>query len=422
MITTGGQQKQGVDVQFDAGSLRTARARASVGGRSSKGFEYLFSQTIARSGGQERLYFPAFDSADTNGGIAEHMDRDMYQSGFAKVSRSGFSGSAGWVSRSKRVPTASYETLFGDPRFETTDGRFFAHAQYGRMLNPRTEIVGRVFVDASRYHGVYPYAGETPGDTYVQDDQAKGNGWGGEVMATRRLPRGHAATIGLEFRDDFTLDQSYWYTNDDPGLDSRHALVSWGLSAQDEFPLGENVLVNAGARVDHYESFGTTANPRLGVILGPSRPTTIKLLYGRAFRAPNPYELFYWPSQGSLRPEVISTSEVVWEQRIGGRITTSVAGYRNSVSDLIRQTIGVPVGSMSPIVFENLSHVLSRGVDLGLDARWPSGIEVRLGYTYVDADFRETGVELSNSPWNLAKVAAILPLGMAGATAALEGE
>jgi outer membrane receptor protein involved in Fe transport len=52
------------------------------------------------------------------------------------------------------------------------------------------------------------------------------------------------------------------------------------------------LIVNGGLRFDNYERFGR-ATPRAGVILAPSSPQSFKYLYGRgrAFRAPNEYEL-----------------------------------------------------------------------------------------------------------------------------------
>lgn len=140
------------------------------------------------------------------------------------------------------MPTAAFDTLFGDPRFVTTDSRYFATLQYGRQLGAATEAVGRVFVDKLWYRGRYPYESFSGPGTSVQKDEADGGGVGGEFLVTRRL-------FG---RDTATPD----------------ALVSLGL------------------RYDHETDIEGSLNPRLGVILAPTRPATFKVLYGKAFRAP----------------------------------------------------------------------------------------------------------------------------------------
>ena len=84
--------------------------------------------------------------------------------------------------------------------------------------------------------------------------------------------------------------------------------------------------LTGGARVDRHNYFGTFASPRAGVLLLPESGTVIKLLYGRAFRAPTARELLVAVGQDGdgqnrftagnpdLRPESIDTveSEVTW--------------------------------------------------------------------------------------------------------------
>ena len=73
-------------------------------------------------------------------------------------------------------------------------------------------------------------------------------------------------------------------------------------------------------RYDHYDTFGGTTNPRGALIYQPFDMTTIKLLYGTAFRAPSPFELYYndgnvtQKSNPNLQPENIETYELVLEQ------------------------------------------------------------------------------------------------------------
>ncbi|WP_293451063.1 TonB-dependent receptor [Phenylobacterium sp.] len=45
--------------------------------------------------------------------------------------------------------------------------------------------------------------------------------------------------------------------------------------------------VSLSGRVEHYESFGTTANPKVGVLWSPADGLNLRATYGRAFRAPN---------------------------------------------------------------------------------------------------------------------------------------
>ena len=79
--------------------------------------------------------------------------------------------------------------------------------------------------------------------------------------------------------------------------------------------------LTGGARVDRHNYFGTFVSPRAGALLLPSQDVVLKLLYGRAFRAPTARELLvvvgtddagqnrFTAGNPNLRPESIDTVE-----------------------------------------------------------------------------------------------------------------
>jgi iron complex outermembrane receptor protein len=100
------------------------------------------------------------------------------------------------------------------------------------------------------------------------------------------------------------------------------------------------VILSAGARFDHYSGLGNSANPRVGLIYRPWDRTTLKFLYGQAFRVPSLYELYYaygTSPEGKplLNPETIHTTEVNAEQYFTKHTSVLVAGFYNSIGDLI---------------------------------------------------------------------------------------
>ena len=90
------------------------------------------------------------------------------------------------------------------------------------------------------------------------------------------------------------------------------------LVAQDEWQLADHWQLTAGLRYDHYSDFGGTFNPRVALVWDINEQLTSKLLYGKAFRAPNFAEQFTQNNpvvlgNRNLKPETINTYEWAFE-------------------------------------------------------------------------------------------------------------
>jgi iron complex outermembrane receptor protein len=111
-----------------------------------------------------------------------------------------------------------------------------------------------------------------------------------------------------------------------------------GIYAQDRYEISEQMKLTAGVRVDHYADFGWTVNPRLGLVYAPGVDTTLKFMYGEAFRAPTVIELWtVGPSSfgnPDLKPERVRTAELAWLQNFD-HLQTIVTGYVSSIEDRI---------------------------------------------------------------------------------------
>ena len=119
----------GWEISGQGGSWDTYEGRVSYGHRFTQA-ETLLSGTFYKSDGQKRLFFSEFDSPTTNHGIAVDADGDESYSVFADVIRGDFDIHAVLNSRTKHIPTASFGTVFNDPRTQTTDARRYVDLQY----------------------------------------------------------------------------------------------------------------------------------------------------------------------------------------------------------------------------------------------------------------------------------------------------
>ncbi|MBC7172673.1 MAG: TonB-dependent receptor, partial [Polyangiaceae bacterium] len=101
----------------------------------------------------------------------------------------------------------------------------------------------------------------------------------------------------------------------DPVAGSSRDIHSLLASVQGKL-FGDHLKLSAGGRINHYSDFGVQATPRAGIIVLPKEWYALKLLYGRAFRAPSGRETeggtsFIGPSD--LDPEIIDTMELVFQ-------------------------------------------------------------------------------------------------------------
>jgi iron complex outermembrane receptor protein len=417
VITKDMHQLKGIELAGEVDGFGTYKGRSTFGQRL-HGVALFFSGTVYDSAGATRLFFPYYASPATNNGYAINADADSARSFFGQISFGHFILESVGSTREKHIPTASFNTVLDDNRTRTVDDRGYLDLKYERTLGEETQVSARVYFDRVAYHGVYvepPVAGET-GDE-INEDLGRGDWTGTKIRITRPVFEKHKLTGGASYSFNLRQDQTNYNTNPYiPVLDDDRHSKEWALFGQDEFTITRSLTLNAGVRHDHYDTFGGTTNPRLALIYSPFSRTTFKLLYGRAFRAPNYYELYYhdgysMEANPHLQPETITTSELVWEQDLSSKVRFTADGFDNRIRDLISQQTD-PRNGLN--YFANTGSVRSRGVELELAGRNLKGVEGRLSYSFQNTVDAVTDIRLSNSPQHLAKAEVIWPFAHRG--------
>ena len=412
VITKRGHDSKGATASFEAGSFGSYKGRVSYGADFKNGLEMLVSASFYDSQGQ-RLFYPEFDSPGTNNGVAENADYDKSLNLLANLSCRDFRLQAVHGSREKGVPTGSFGAVFNDPRNHTVDSDSYVDLGYQHTFSNALDVVGRLFYDRNNFDGHYAadYAG-TGMPPYVENQAfSRGREWGLQLNASKSVQR-HRVTAGLEYRDNLRQDQGdFDVAPHFSYLDDKRSSKIWALYIQDEFRISEKLIVNAGLRYDHYDTFGGTANPRVAFIYKPDEHGSVKLLYGQAFRAPNDFEMFFQASEFNksnpvLQPETIKTTELIFE-RYGKHFSFAVSGFHSSLNGLISQRIDPADGKAQ---FSNVHNANNKGVETSIDGKLTNGIEGRFAYTLQSTTNDLTGVSLSNSPTHLAKVNFSVPL------------
>jgi len=412
VVTRRAKEVGGVELSAEGGSKGSYKGRLSYGTDAKKGPDVLLSASGFTSAG-DRLYFPVYDPGNPladprtgNGGYADNGDADRFRSGFAKYEYKGLQFSGGYVQRTKGIPTAAFGADFNEPGNRTTDGRGYVDFQYSSRFTGGAELTIRTYYDWYRYDGDYLYTGT------VNKDRAIASWYGGDVRVNVRPFNAHHFIVGSEYEVRDRQDQ---YNADMPlaavFLDDHRSSSTWAVYVQDEITVSQIFLVYAGIRHDRTSTFGGTTNPRIAAVIKPIEKGTLKLLYGRAFRAPTVYELYYespsMRSNPSLQPERIDTYELVYEHDLGKGLRAAVSRYSYSIKNLITQTYDPSSGSTS---YKNQERAETTGTELEIQKIWLNGADSKLSYAFQKAVDPRTGELLTNAPKHLAKVNLIVPI------------
>jgi outer membrane receptor for ferrienterochelin and colicins len=411
VITRSGASLDGASVTIEDGTLGTRLARVSAGHRLASGLDVAVSGTYQQSAGMRQLFFPAFDAPATNNGIAQGLDAEHAGQLYGQVSFKNFIFTGAYGTRQKDVPTASFGTLFNQQlsREGTTDRHTLADVEYSRAVGA-SHVTLRASFDRFSYNGTYPFAGDSAGAILVGLDSVLGTRWSAEGRLARPLPGRQLLTVGAEFIDNVQRNQQFRYV--DPAFQLfviDHPSTQQAVYAQDEIKVTPWLIANGGLRYDRYQAF-ERVTPRAALIFIPTANQSFKYLYGKAFRAPNAYELnpfYFGDAVRDLRPESIDTHEVVWERYTNDWLRTSVSGYWYKADELLTLIAdpAAPLGS----TFENEGHVRAEGLELEAQMRLVAGLQGLVSYTLQRAEDTQTKTALVNSPGQMAKLRLSMP-------------
>ncbi|MBM4368004.1 MAG: TonB-dependent receptor [Deltaproteobacteria bacterium] len=385
----------------------TARARASAAGAMGDDGGWWLSAGGALSRGQD-FEFDAIEQA-TGDGTSEGAD------GFGSAGARGKLWTGPWTllaygnHRDKRIPTGAYGTVLADEDAHSADTRAFAELRFEPALSKAVQLYSRAYVDRYDFAGRYPYVGDFVADSW------HGTWTGAEARVVGEAASWFRLTGGLAV-DAHLQAELQGEDRAGPYLDESPAYQSGGAYAVAEADLGRWLTASVGGRVDYFSSFGLSINPRAALIVRPGEAHTLKLLGGRAFRAPSPYELYYnddgytQVAATGLLPETIVSGELEYTWRIGEVSSAVVSAYYNQIDALI--DLG-NVGSDGILQYQNTGSVVqAAGAELELRRDWRGGWMCGLsqGYQHTREGDLLGGDELSNSPAYLASVKAAAPL------------
>jgi outer membrane receptor for ferrienterochelin and colicins len=412
VITKSGGQIDGLQVSAGGASYNSAYGRGTYG-RKSKNWEALLSTTYYDTHGPSKLYFPEFNTPQTNNGIAQDEAGAKDRQVFAKLSYKDVRLEVAYGLENKGVPTASYGVVFNDHE-EVTNRVGYGDLGYEHRFLKDLDVSSHLSFSSYTYDAFYPYnySPQTGNQITMNHDYLNGAWWGEELKVAKHIFKKHLVTVGGEFRNNLRQTQANWdvspftlYLNSHPPTSTVYAFYG-----QDEWSLRKNMLLNIGLRHDQDGSYNGVTSPRVGIIYDPLAHTTVKLLYGSAFRAPSAYETYYSGvsivSNNVLRPETIHTVELVVEQYIGSQYRLSGSVFHNNIDSLIG-LVTLPGGGLQ---YQNQASARAKGTELLVERKWKSGLSAQINYTYEKSTDATTGVDLKSAPANMANALIQAPL------------
>jgi outer membrane receptor protein involved in Fe transport len=399
----------GARVAFEGGQFGAAKAAASFGW-SGAGAQLLLAASAHHTGGQDQ-YYAEFDTPEQNHGVARGLDYERGARLYAKAASGPFSLTLLHAERTKGIPTASFFQPFNDPRTFTLDTQSYADVGYNSRAGASEQVSARLYWGGDDSLGDYINDDATHS---LDHDGSYGRWWGFDAKLVSTRLDGHKVVAGLEYQKDYRLDQ-FTYTAQPYAsyLDDHRSARRAGLYVQDEMTLSAALLLNLGLRYDRNGNLDGVVSPRVALIDRIGAGTTLKAIYGGAYRAPNSYELYYaYPGEGgqlpnpALHKERIASTELALVHQLSDNARLTLSAFRNVVSDLITQEVE---GSAAMSRFENDSRVAAHGVEIEFERSWSPAATLRASVSHSSVA-EDAMLAQVNAPALLAKLNVTAPL------------
>jgi outer membrane receptor for ferrienterochelin and colicins len=411
VITRRPEDSERLMVGIETGSLGEKKIQVSGAFELPHGAHLLLSASAFNNSGEGVLYFPEFDSPQTNNGRAVNMEGEKGFHLFGDFSWKNWEVLFVQGDRVQIQPISWGATIFNDRGTRAEESLGFVDVSYTRHLTGDKVLRWRTYYDAYRYRGIYRR--DLEGEVEDNRERDYGDWLGSEV--TYRFPflGPGSLTVGAEGKVDLRTMQNVYDIQpvklERLNVNQRDKYA--GLFAQQEWAFGSRWKLDAGGRFDASGYRQNFVSPRTAVIYQPSQKTTYKFLFGRAFRNPSAYEMFFDDgglsavANPSLKPETANTYEVVYERGWNRDWKTNLSVYRYDLSDVISGTY-TPEGLWQ---YVNTSEVRASGIEAEVSGRLFSTVDLLASLAIQRATALDRAV-LTNSPGTLGKLRISLPV------------
>ncbi|MDI1475194.1 TonB-dependent receptor [Polyangium sp. y55x31] len=319
--------------------------------------------------------------------------------------------------RTQATPVGAYATQAGNPRTSFADTRMMVEARFEPRLSRSLQLLVRAHANRYTYDGLYAFDGELD-----NVESFAGTWMGGEARLVYSPGPRLRVTVGgegqwhpeatLQGREDVNRVTTVRYLNE-----RRPYQFAAGYALAEGAPLSW-LRLSGGLRIDVYSTFGAVFVPRAAIITRPVKGGTLKLMGGRAFRAPSIYEQLYNDNGQSqekptkaLDAEKIWSGEIEYTQRFLEDWAALVAVHGSHIDGLI---FTKPIPGRTTVAYANSeTGMLVLGADAEIRREWRKGWMLAATYGYQHATYLDDTLDdprVRNVPEHLAGFRGVIPV------------
>lgn len=411
VVTRGKDQRNHAELGTSTVSDRVFRGRASGYVRAGQDAGIWASASVARSFGRD-FAFPDYvkDTSPDVAGNARGVD------GFD----AGTVSARGWFKdltvsfmvhqRKKIEPSGRFSVVFGDPRNTIEDTRGFVEGKYEPTIGKNLVLSSRVY---GNFYGFVGFRAFPEALVGLAKTTFEGKWIGAEQRIIWTPIPQLRATVGAELQRHFQVRQRSSSEGTGTVLDRDDPYTVIAGYGNVDVTLGP-VKLTGGARYDSYSNSSGAISPRIAAVVRPTETTTIKVIGGKAFRAPSAYELYFSAgtvrSSTELRPENIYTGELELSQKLTPSVTATLSGYGSQADDLVTLTT---LGTGPFAAYANSpSPIRTFGGEVELRREFRQGLMIAASYAFQRANYVDPGGlrEVPNSPQHVASLKGVTPI------------
>lgn len=259
----------------------------------------------------------------------------------------------------------------------------------------------------------------TNADKFVDFDQNNYKQLVVEGKDSYKMDDNNTLTFGAEYKKDIMngthlkgrgTDQHDVTVNGKSKTSSEVSSETAAVYLQNEWKIGDKLLLIPAVRIDHHDSFGTHTSPKLGATYKLSENARVKANWGKGYRAPTLYELYSQMEKVGMAPmpvNVIGNPDLQPEESTNfdfgfeaekGKVNGKVTYYHNKIKNMIDGGDYDPDKLAQNIIWSkyiNRGEVEIKGLESEIGYNFDEHWSVRGVYNYLDAKDLETGDRLA---------------------------